>query len=146
LLDVRYYQRLTLRSAYAIRFLSLFNEGKEARQFYFGGSWDLRGYPRFSLHGQRVFLISQELRFPMIDLIGLRLPFFSIGFNSIRGALFFDVGNVWDHGFGTPKGSFGIGVRLPLGFLALRWDIGKRTDFESIQKGYFTQFFFGWDF
>jgi len=146
LLDARYYHRLSLRSAYAIRFLSMFNEGKEARQFYFGGSWDLRGYPRFSLYGERVFLISQELRFPMIDLLGFRFPFFSLGFSSIRGALFFDVGNVWDDGFGTPKGSFGVGARLPLGFLALRWDFGKKTDFETVQSGYFTQFFFGWDF
>lgn len=146
LIDARYYYRTSLRTAYAIRFLSLFNEGKETHQFYFGGSWDLRGYPRFSLHGERVFLISQEFRFPLIDLIGLKFPFFSLGFHQIRGALFFDAGNVWDKGFGTPLGSFGLGVRIPLGFLVLRWDFGKTTDFKSISDGIFSQFFFGWDF
>ncbi len=146
LLDIRHYFRLSLRTAYAVRFLSLFNEGRETRQFYFGGSWDLRGYRRWSLRGRRIFLLSQELRFPLIDLIGVKLPYFSLGFSQIRGALFFDVGQAWNDDFGTPKGSFGVGTRLPLGFLALRWDFGKTTDFSKVSKGYFTQFFFGWDF
>ena len=146
LLDIRYYYRTSLRTAYAVRFLSLFNEGRETRQFFFGGSWDLRGYPRWSLRGRRIFLLSQEFRFPLIDLIGVRLPYFSLGFSQIRGALFFDVGKAWNNDFGTPLGSFGVGMRLPLGFLALRWDFGKTTDFSTVSKGYFTQFFFGWDF
>lgn len=146
LIDARYYLRTSLRTAYAVRLMSLFNEGKESRLFYFGGSWDLRGYDRFSLRGERLFLLSQEFRFPLVDLIGVRFPFFSLGFNQIRGALFFDVGKAWDEGFGNPLGSFGTGIRLPLGFLVLRWDFGKTTDFESISNGYFTQFFFGWDF
>jgi len=147
LVDLRYYHRLTMRSAYAVRMLSLFNEGKETRQFYFGGSWDLRGYRRWSLHGERVFLLSQELRFPLIDLIGIRLPKFSIGFNSIRGALFVDAGNAWNDNFEEVLGSFGLGVRLRLGyFLVLRWDFGRRTNFKEISDNTFTQFFFGWDF
>ncbi|MCB0283124.1 MAG: PD40 domain-containing protein [Calditrichaeota bacterium] len=146
LADLRYYYRTGLRTAYAVRFLSLFNEGRETRQFYFGGSWDLRGYPRWSLRGRRIFLLSQELRFPMIDLIGMKLPFFSLGFQQIRGALFFDIGKAWNDKLGTPLGSFGVGTRLPLGFLVLRWDFGKTTDFTHISNGYFTQFFFGWDF
>lgn len=146
LIDARYYYRTSLRSAYAVRLLSLFNEGKESRLFYFGGSWDLRGYDRFSLRGRRVFLLSQEFRFPLIDLIGVKLPVFSLGFYQIRGALFFDIGRAWDRGFDKPRASFGTGIRLPLGFIALRWDFGKKVEDYKIQKGYFTQFFFGWDF
>ena len=146
LLDFRYYQRLSLRSTYAVRVYSLFNEGKEARQFYFGGSWDLRGVPRWSLHGQRIFLLSQELRFPLIDGIGINTPFLSLGFTSIRGALFVDAGNAWNGRLEKIRGSYGFGARLPLGFLVLRWDIGKRTDFRDFDQGNFTQFFFGWDF
>ncbi len=146
LIDMRYYLRTSLRTAYAVRLLSLFNEGRETRQFYFGGSWDLRGYPRWSLRGRRIFLLSQELRFPLIDGIGVKLPFFSLGFSQIRGALFVDVGNAWNDAFDHALGSFGLGVRVPLGFTALRWDFGKTTDFNSISSGYFTQFFFGWDF
>ncbi|MGD9898168.1 MAG: BamA/TamA family outer membrane protein [Calditrichaceae bacterium] len=147
LADLRYYHRLGLRSAYAVRFLSLFNEGTETRQFYLGGSWDLRGYRRWSLRGERVLLISQELRIPFIDLIGIRMPFFSLGFNSIRGAAFFDMGNAWNDEWNGLLGSYGVGIRLRLGnFIAFRWDFGKTTDFHSTSKNIFTQFFFGWDF
>ena len=41
--DYRKYFRLGLRSAYAVRFLYLQNKGREARRYWIGGSWDLRG-------------------------------------------------------------------------------------------------------
>ena len=154
MLDFRNYMRLGLRSTYAFRVLSLLNEGKEARQYYLGSSWDMRGYPRWSIRGQRIFFTSQELRFPFIDLLGIRFPFGTIGFNSIRAALFLDAGNAWDDEFKNINewsesliGSFGLGFRMRLiGFLVLRLDFGKRTDFNSVSDGIFTQFFFGWDF
>jgi len=152
--DYRNYIRLGLRSAYAFRILSLMNEGKETRQYYLGSSWDMRGYPWWSIRGKRIFFTSQELRFPFIDLLGIRFPFGAIGFNSIRGALFFDAGNAWDRQFKNINewsdsliGSFGLGFRMRLiGFLVLRLDVGKTTDFNSISNGLFSQFFFGWDF
>jgi hypothetical protein len=154
MVDFRNYMRLGLRSTYAFRVLSLLNEGKEARQYYLGSSWDMRGYPRWSIRGQRIFFTSQELRFPFIDLLGIRFPFGTIGFNSIRAALFLDAGNAWDEEFKDINewsesliGSFGLGFRMRLiGFLVLRLDFGKRTDFKSVSDGIFTQFFFGWDF
>ena len=147
LVDLRYYFRISLRSAYAVRVMGLINQGKETRQFYLGGSWDLRGYPRWSLRGRQIALLSQEFRFPLIDAVGMRLPpGISIGFNAIRGALFFDVGNAWNDTYQGMLGSFGVGARVPLGYFVLRWDFGKTTDFKSISRGIFTQFFFGWDF
>ena len=151
MLDYRRYFRLSLRSAYAVRMLYLLNKGREARSFYLGGSWDLRGYPFWSIQGRQAVFTSHELRFPFIDLLGIRFPFGSIGFPSIRGALFFDAGNAWNGEWQWNRqgilGSFGMGLRMRLGgFLVLRLDMGKRTDFESIGKGIFTQFFFGWDF
>jgi WD40 repeat protein len=154
MLDFRNYMRLGLRSTYAFRVLSLINEGKEARQYYLGSSWDMRGYPRWSIRGQRIFFTSQELRFPFIDLLGIRFPFGTIGFNSIRAALFLDAGNAWDDEFknfnewqNSLIGSFGLGFRMRLiGFLVLRLDFGKRTDFNTVSDGIFSQFFFGWDF
>ncbi|HGY55495.1 MAG TPA: hypothetical protein ENK44_07340 [Caldithrix abyssi] len=145
--DLRQYFRLSQRSAYAVRLFTLYNQGKEARQYYFGGSWDLRLYPRWSMHGERLFLISQELRFPLIDLIGIRFPFGSFGLQGIRGALFVDAGNAWNDVWTGIKGSFGLGIRLNLGgALVLRWDIGRLTDFRRISNNTITQFFFGWDF
>lgn len=147
LIDLRKYFRLSTRNAYAIRVFSLFNQGKEARQFYFGGSWDLRLYPRWREHGKRILLISQELRFPLIDMLNLRFPVFSLGFRSIRGALFADAGNAWNEKWPGFKGSFGLGVRMNLGgFLVLRLDVGRRTDFKTISGSTISQFFFGWDF
>ncbi|WP_456408542.1 hypothetical protein [Caldithrix abyssi] len=147
LIDLRKYFRLGLRSAYAVRFLSLFNEGRETLQYYFGGSWDLRLYRRWSLHGRRVLLISQELRFPLIDQIGIRFPVASMRFSGIRGALFLDAGNAWNDKWPGFLGSFGFGIRFNLGnMLVLRLDMGRKTDFKSIGKTTITQFFFGWDF
>ena len=149
--DYRKYFRLGLRSAYAVRLLYLQNKGREARRFWIGGSWDLRGYPFWSITGRQVAFTSHELRFPFIDLLGIRFPFGSIGFPSIRGAIFFDAGNAWDGPWQWNQegllGSFGLGLRMRLvGYLVLRLDFGKRTDFTHIQNGIFTQFFFGWDF
>ncbi len=147
LIDLRKYFRLSLRNTYAARLLYLFNEGKEARQFYLGGSWDLRGYDRWSLHGKNIFLLSQELRFPLIDAIGLRFPFLAMTLQGIRGALFVDAGNAWNDELTEMLGSFGLGMRMRLaGYLVLRLDMGRRTDFKSISDHTFTQFFFGWDF
>ena len=147
MIDLRKYFRLSLRNAYAIRLFYLFSEGAEARQFYFGGSWDLRLYPRWRMHGRRIFLFSQELRFPLIDRLGIRLPLGSISFNSIRGALFVDAGNAWNDTWDGLKGSFGLGVRVRVGgFLVLRYDIGRRTDFKTLSGRTYSQFFFGWDF
>jgi outer membrane protein assembly factor BamA len=147
--DCRRYFRLSQRSALAVRGEVLYNEGKEARRFFMGGSWDLRGYPRWSLRGKKLWLTSVELRFPFIDQLGIRFPFGSFGLGSLRGALFFDAGNTWDEVYTETLGSMGFGLRWNLGgVLVLRYDIGKRIEnnFTRLQKGLFTQFFFGWDF
>jgi outer membrane protein assembly factor BamA len=90
---------------------------------------------------------SHELRFPFIDYLNLKFPFGGLGFRAIRGALFLDAGNAWNDEWNGLIGSTGVGVRLNLGgFLVLRLDVGKTTDFKKLSKGLFTQFFFGWDF
>ncbi len=147
--DVRNYQRLGIRSALASRAHLLYNEGREARRFFMGGSWDLRGWDRWSIRGKKQWLTSHELRFPFIDVLGLRFPFGSVGFGPIGGALFFDAGGSWDDAYRDTKGSLGGGIRLSLfGAFVLRYDIGKRIEqnFTKLQRGLFYQFFFGWDF
>ena len=147
--DYRRYLRLTQRSAYAMRFWMFYNDGKESRRFVMGGSWDLRGYPRWSLHGKKLWLTSHEIRFPLIDQIAIRFPFGGISFVGFRGALFFDAGNAWDDVYDETRGSVGGGVRLNLGgALVLRYDLGKTivNNFTRFGQGLFQQFFFGWDF
>ncbi len=147
--DYRHYFRLSTRSAFASRFQTYWNEGKEARRFFMGGSWDLRGYPRWSLRGTKLWLTSHELRFPLIDAIGVKFPFGGIGFGAVRGALFFDAGSVWDKKYKETKGSFGLGLRLNfLGAIVFRHDMGFRIEknFSKVSGDLFHQFFFGWDF
>ena len=147
--DYRHYLRLSTRSALASRVHLWFNDGKEARRFFMGGSWDLRGWQRWSIRGQKLWLTSHELRFPFIDQLGIRFPFGGLSFGSIRGALFVDAGGAWDTKYIETKGSVGGGVRLNIGgILVLRYDIGKRIEknMSKFQEGLFHQFFFGWDF
>ncbi len=147
--DYRNYLRLGQRSAFASRFQFFYNHGEEARRYFMGGSWDLRGYPRWSLRGQKLWLNSHELRIPFIDQLGVLFPFGGIGFGSFRGAVFFDAGSVWDTEYKETLGSVGAGLRWNIGgVLVLRYDIGKRIEdnFTRLQSGLFHQFFFGWDF
>ena len=145
--DYRQYIRISRRISYALRFMGLRSDGYEAQRFYIGGSWTLRGYPRFRIWGKNVFLWNNELRFPLVDQLGIQFPFGTIGFRYLRGALFLDAGNAWENTYPGLRGSFGIGFRLNLGgVLVLRYDIGRRTNFERISSHTFYQFFFGWDY
>ncbi|MCI0707804.1 MAG: BamA/TamA family outer membrane protein [Ignavibacteriae bacterium] len=147
--DYRHYWRIATRSAFASRINLWYNEGKEARRFFMGGSWDLRGWPRWSIRGEKIWFTSHELRFPFIDVLGVRFPFGGINFGSFRGAIFADFGGAWDDNYKDTKGSIGTGVRFNLGgIIVLRYDIGKRieNDLSQFQEGIFHQFFFGWDF
>ena len=156
--DYRKYFRLSTQVAHAVRLMTMYNHGKEATRFFMGGSWDLRGYPRWQLWGKKIFLVSNELRFPFIDRFIVKFPIGGMGINFVRGATFVDLGNAWDDNLDDVRGSIGFGFRFRLGgFLVLRFDFGKRftlsnigkdlntTSFD-IQDSMFSQFFFGWDF
>lgn len=147
--DYRHYFRLGLRSALAFRSALFYNEGKEARRYFMGGSWDLRGWNRWSIRGEKLWLSSIELRFPLVDQLYVKFPLFGLGFVGFKGALFFDAGGAWDEEYRQTLGSIGGGLRLNLfGILVFRYDIGKKIedDFTKLQEGLFYQFFFGWDF
>ncbi|MBI4811534.1 MAG: BamA/TamA family outer membrane protein, partial [Ignavibacteriales bacterium] len=147
--DYRHYFRIGSWSAYATRLWLFYNDGQEARRFFMGGSWDLRGYPRWSLRGKKLWLTSHEIRFPFIDQVTVRFPFGGVTFPGIRGALFFDAGNAWDDDYLQTLGSMGAGVRFNLfNIIVFRYDVGKRIEnnMKRFQAGLFYQFFFGWDF
>lgn len=147
--DYRYYYRLGLRATLAARAAIFVNHGKEARRYFAGGSWDLRGWPRWSIRGEKLWLSSVEFRFPLIDRIQIDFPFFGLGFFNLRGAAFFDAGAAWDTYYKQTLGSVGFGLRLNLfNVIAFRYDMGKKIekDFTKFQPNLFYQFFFGWDF
>jgi hypothetical protein len=148
--DYRRYLRISNTVAFATHFEYLKNEGKEAQRWAIGGSWDLRGWPRFGLRGKQAFVASGELRFPLINIFAVHFPLgLNFDFPYIRGAAFFDAGNAWDDKYGQTLGSFGLGARINVfNIIGLRYDVGKRIEnnFKSLQTGLFQQFFFGWDF
>ncbi len=145
--DARKYFRLGRYSAFAMRLMGHMSSGFEPQRRYLGGSWDLRGYPRRDVYARNVILSSNELRFPLIDALFVGLPVANLGFQAIRGALFFDAGNAWEDDFGRMEGSMGIGARVALGYLVvLRFDWARRTDFRKIDNKTRFEFFFGWNF
>jgi len=147
--DYRKYFRTSLRTTFAARASIYINEGKEARRYIAGGSWDLRGWPRWSIRGEKLWISSLEYRFPLIDQLYVKFPFFGLGFTSIRGAAFLDAGGAWDEKYIESIGSVGAGIRLNLfNVITFRYDIGKKIErnFTELQPKLFYQFFFGWDF
>ncbi len=147
--DYRQYFRVGFTTALAFRGALFYNEGKEARRYFMGGSWDLRGWPRWSIRGEKLWISSLEFRFPLIDQINIRFPFVNLGFWGIRGAVYTDFGGAWDKTYDETLGSVGFGFRMNLfGILVLRYDMGKKIEdnLARFQPGLFYQFFFGWDF
>jgi hypothetical protein len=159
--DFRYYMRLTPRSSLAWRIITATSRGSRPEYLYLGGSFSLRGYRIRHMRGQNIFLLNNELRFPLLDSLVLGLPFGRVEFPGLRGALFLDAGNAWfDYEYsndglveGLPdamrnlRGSLGVGVRLNLGnIVVLRLDWARRTDFKRFSKNIVSQFFIGWSY
>jgi len=147
--DYRHYQRFALTTLVAFRAALFYNEGKGSRLYFIGGSWDLRGWPRFGIRGQKIWFTSVEFRFPLIDQLGIRFPFLNLGFPGIRGAIYYDMAGVWDNQYKDTLGTIGYGFRFNVfGVITLRYDMGKRIEdnFHRLQEGLYYQFFFGWDF
>jgi len=156
--DLRVYHRLLPSVTFASRGTIRWNQGKEARLFVAGGSWDIRGFRLYSVRAQKMWLTSHELRFPLINAPTLITPLLApFGISSLRGAIFFDAAHGWNEGYhdgipdfhsGETIGAAGFGFRLNLFHsFVLRYDLGIRySDGFRHQDKYFRQFFFGWDF
>jgi len=157
--DFRHYIRMFRHVTFASRVMARGNHGREARLWFMGGSWDLRGYPLFDVRGQKMWFTSHELRFPILEQPFLYVPLLAaLGIVNLRGALFLDAAHAWNNGYrqriaqifsGETLGSVGLGFRLNLfGGFVLRYDIGYRyrDGFSRREKRLFRQFFFGYDF
>ena len=116
----------------------------------------LRGYKYYEEYGSRYFLTNFEFRFPFIDYLALGWPV-PLTIGNITGVLFTDIGSAWYkpkdydaekqeiiydktfHGGGLESGSFalddikmswGVGMRMNLGFAILRFDTAWQTTIE----------------
>lgn len=163
--DARHYWRLAEDVTLASWVMGRINQGREARLFILGGSWDLRGYRLFSIRGRKMWFTSHELRFPLMTAPSVLIPILApFGLASLRGAAFIDAAHVWNEGYhdrqtlplangyattGQTIGSAGLGLRINLfGGFVLRYDVGYRytEGFKKRSDRLFRQFFFGWDF
>jgi len=145
--DLRYYLRLTKRSALAFRLVGRSSGGTEPDRFWMGGTWDFRGFPFYYFYGRNLVFSSTELRYPMFDQFRMKFPFLDADMRGIKGALFFDFGQAWEDERSPLVGSLGTGLRMNLGNVTcLRFDVSWRTDFaHDFEKPYYD-IFFGWDF
>jgi hypothetical protein len=158
--DYRRYFRTSLYSAYAIRAYAFYSDGAIPARAVLGGPHRLRGYPRFSLTGSRLWLVNQEWRFPLVHALGFAFPFGNLTLPGIQGALFTDVGSSWLETMSKPEGtwgSYGAGFRMSLGApFVLRLDVGKRFKIGDAPPvifddgaGFhstFVDFFFGFNY
>lgn len=106
----------------------------------------LRGYDYFELEGTRYALINAEFRYPFLDYLAMSFPL-PLVISRVSGAVFFDMGSVWNRnsefkgassegGFHLVdlKSGFGVGARLNLGIFLLRYDLAWPTDFDTVGK------------
>ena len=158
-LDERRYLRIGPQSGYAVRLYGYYSAGLRPRRTSIGGSWGLRGYPRFDgVTGTRVALLNQEIRFPLSNFIAIGFPIGTLRFPGVQGALFADLGGAWAEGDRERGilGSTGVGLRTAVAYpLVLRFDFGWRFalgDFAGYRlprlednRGFFD-FFFGFNY
>jgi len=150
-LDARKYWRLTRHSVYAARLMGHFSSGDDPRFFHLGGPLQLRGWPYRHFHSKGVWLSNHEIRFPVLHGLRLYTPIGNLDLPSIRGSAYFDAARLSSRFFSIPQPQWAgaLGVGLELGFgppVVIRWNMTRKTDFESIEKDLVHQVFLGWNY
>ncbi len=160
-LDLRNYWYLTRDWNIAVRLFLLHSWGEDKKQFStvaLGGGRSIRGYPYNYLVGTTAGFLNVEFRIPLIKRLELGFPPINIG--RVDGAIFMDIGgatyNYKDFRFSDTSGSwiklvdpvmsFGIEVRLDLGFTMANFDISRLTDLDRIIDGTKFDFYLGFPF
>ena len=84
--------------------------------FYLGGIDGLRGYKRKDVRGAHIVLGNLEYRFPIGAAARFSAADNLVGFDSLGGVIFFDIGQAWMDDFGDPgfKKDAGAGLRLKI--------------------------------
>jgi len=111
-------------------------------RFYAGGGYTIRGYKERRIGpkdpntgdpigGESLFIANAEYTFPIFE-------------NLLKGAIFYDIGNVWeqieDFGSGSLKSGVGIGVRVKTPIGPINLDYGyplSKLDGERQDRGRF---------
>ena len=149
LADIRRYFRVSQWTSLAARVQGRVSTGEDPERFVMGGSLSMRGYPRHFFEGTRMVMANLEYRFPLLDRLVLGVPLKSFGLPGLEGALFGDAGTAWEkfEPMPHPLGSFGFGLRMNLGgYMVLRYDFAKVTDFQTVAPGWEHEFYMGFDY
>ena len=159
--DGRFYVPTSQRSEFALRTWVGWAEGNQPWIYSFGGLDTMRGYPTYSLSGNRAMFANLEWRFPLID----RMDLVFLRLSGVRGRIFLDVGAAWYvdslgreyNMFGLPGfefmedgvlkdgvSSYGFGMDLTLFGLPMHWDWVKIWDFDkTLTDSWETDFWIG---
>jgi len=127
--DLRRYLRTGLRTTFALRGYAYFSGGARPQRITIGGSYALRGYPRFAyVAGSNALMGNAEWRFPLTDYLSIGFPYGELRFPGVEAAFFGDLGKAWTPGlYRAVLGAWGVGLRMSLGApFVLRLDIGRR--------------------
>jgi len=147
MMDWRHYANIHHSYAFAQRFIAGSSFGRDPKRFRFGGAFTFRGVDYGDLKGSNALLGNLEFRFPLIEQLRFGWPG-RISLGGINGVLFLDAASAWQKGqkprfFTTDGGfhandllfAFGAGARVNLGYFILRYDFGRRTDFQRTAHG-----------
>ena len=147
--DIRKYFRVSQWTSLALRLQGRASSGADPQRFAMGGSLTMRGYPYRYFEGTRMAMANLEYRFPLLDRLVLGVPFRGFGLPGLEAAVFGDAGTAWEsfERFRDPRGSFGFGLRTSLaGYMVLRYDFAKLTDFHTVSPGWRQEFYIGLDY
>jgi hypothetical protein len=156
--DWRRYFRMGSRSAFTVRALGFYSGGDRPRRTNIGGTLGLRGYPQYGyILGSQVFMLNQELRFPLLNHLTLGSPVGDIAFPEIQTAPFLDLGHATSPSVTRALlGSYGLSFRMAIApFAVLRLDWGRRFSDDNYRgyslnreqrDGGFLSFYFGYNY
>jgi hypothetical protein len=151
--DLRKYIPLGSTVVLATRVIGGASVGNTPQIFRVGGPETLRGVGYGALEGDTLGLLNIEMRFPLVETLRLGWPL-RIGLGGIQGVLFFDAGGAWSEGVRVFRNGrlddvtagYGTGLRLGLGYFALKYDLAQRTDLKSRVGDSRSYFSIGVDF
>ena len=133
---MRFYKALSERFSLANRTIIGHSYGDNPQKFNLLGFNGIRGNNNDKIGDTKV-MNTLELRYPFVDYLKLGFPL-PITIGDIRGAIFTDLGSVWDKGDsfqGISNGKlkdlnlgFGFGPRMNIGYFILRLDIAWNTN------------------
>lgn len=138
--DFRKYFPLSRKYQFATQLKIGSSTGKDKNEFILGGYYNLRGYLNDEYYGYNMAVSSFEFRYPFIEDLRLGFPL-PIWIRNIRGAIFSDIGYVWDDyedlkssKINDLKMGYGFGTRMNLGYFVLKFDWAWRSDQDLMKQ------------